>query len=938
GFSGIGKTDFVRTLSKPVSQRKGIFASGKFDQYHKNIPYSALIRAIQEFFSEILTQSEDKVARFRKLLKDAVGVNGQVISDVIPEVGHLLGPLQPIASLPPLESLNRFNFVFERFFCVLGQPEHPFVIFLDDLQWIDRSSLDLITSIMRGGQISHFMLIGAYRDNEVDQHHALNQIIQGPKNVNIIELLPLSGEHVSELIADTLAIKDANNQLFQELCSLIHERAEGNPFVIKRFLMHLYDQGILTYNEADKRWLWSADAVRASPLGEGAVDLLISRMRTLPHSTTSMLKVAACMGNRFDIEALSHVLGNTVEQVIERLWPAICAELVGIARPSATAIATSSASVVILASQEAEAAQLCKHIDADRLTYAFIHDRIQQAAWTLTGEAERATIHRSIAKLLIKKYDSRELDEHIFEVVEHLLYGYDEAEQSSYQLLEFLLKGSIRAYESSAYLPSQRWAEKGIDLISKSPALSTAEIDKLHSFYYYAASSAYLNSDYERMQQHIDDLMACTDDPGKRGSVLEIQLASMISRNQLKECLQLALKVLPEYDINLPPNPSKLTISNAFSSVLRALGSRTIGDLADAPEMQDVKALSAMNVLTRIASVTYVAAPNLFPMVAIAQAELTIQFGITAISAHTITILGIFFSGSVDDLDSAYTCAMTAEKILARFVSSRIEARTRYTAAVYLRIWKEPIAKIWDLCLAIEKNNLENGDLEYAGWAAFMRVSHGLFSGSSLIQIEPESRNSLINIEQIQQYTAKNYASISHQLMLAFMGLSEKPSELCGDSYNCDLMIPIHKANNDTFGYASAQLHRLILYYHVGKTNEALECAGEVAANLDAIAGLIHVAIYHQYAALTCLSLAAQSEGSQRLQLLNQAEVSIMHLRHYESHQHENHAHRVALLDAEKALIEGQRGVAIERYQDAIKYAEANLFLLELALCHERAC
>jgi len=812
GFSGIGKTEFVKTLSKPVSQRNGVFVSGKFDQYQRNIPYSALIRAIQEFFSEIFTQSEDKVARFRKLLKDAVGANGQVIADVIPEVGQMLGPLQPIASLPPLESLNRFNFVFERFFCTLGQPEQPLAIFLDDLQWIDRSTLDLISSIMRGRQITHFLLIGAYRDNEVDEDHVLHQVIKSQKNVRTIELQSLSKEDVCDMIADTLAIKETKESSFQELCTLVHARTEGNPFVIKRFLMYLNDQDILSYRLADARWAWSIDAVSASPLGEGAVELLIRRMHALPQATTAMLKVAACMGTRFDAATLSQVLGESIEKVIEGLWPAICAELIGIARSSPTAIQQISKIQPVIASREEGQEQIIHHPDTGGIIYAFIHDRIQQAAWTLTGDVERARIHGLIAQLLIKKYDSMAVDDHIFEVIEHLLFGYDESEHSRNQLLDFLLKGSIRAYESSAYLPSQQWAEKGIDLILKNHRDNQIEVDKLHTLYYYAASSAYLNKDFARMQQHIDALKACTDDPAKRASIIELQLASMVSRNQLKECLQLALEILPDYNINLPPNPSKLTISNAFSSVLRGLGSRTIGDLADAPEMKDITALSAMNVLTRIASVTYVAAPNLFPMVAIAQADLTINFGITSISAHTIAILGMFFSGSVDDLDSAYTCAMTAEKILARFGSSRTEGRTRYTAAVYLRIWKEPIAKIWELCLAIEKSSLENGDVEYAGWASFMRVTHGLFSGHSLLDVEPESRNHIIHIDQIKQTTARNYASISHQLMLNLMGKTEKASELSGEVYDSESMISIHASNNDMFGYVSAHLHRLILY------------------------------------------------------------------------------------------------------------------------------
>jgi len=936
GFSGIGKSEFVRALSKPVTQRKGVFVSGKFDQYQKNIPYSALIRAIQEFLAEILTQSEEKVARFRKLLKDAVGVNGQVIADVIPEVGHLLGPLQPIASLPPLESLNRFNFVFERFFCILGQPEHPLAIFLDDLQWIDRSTLDLIVRIMRGGQITHLLLIGAYRDNEVDENHVLHQVLKTQKTAKTIELHALSKEHVSELIADTLSIKQTQESSFQELCNLVHARTEGNPFVVKRFLMHLYEQGIISYQTEDSRCKWSIESVSSSPLGEGAVELLIRRIYLLPQATTSMLKVAACMGTLFDLETLSNVLAESFEVVIEGLWPAICAELIGLAKSTLVSMPQHSNTVVVVANRANDIERSIESQERANINYAFIHDRIQQAVWTLTDEAERTRIHHLIAQLLIKKYDAEALEERIFEVIEHLLYGYDQSEESRQQLLDFLLKATIRAHESAAYLPSQEWAEKGIDLIIKSS--SDTDMQKLHTFYYYAASSAYLNNDLEQMQQHIDALMACTDDPGKRGSMVEIQLASMISRNQLKESLQLALQVLSDYNINLPHNPSKFTISNAFSSVLRGLGSRTIADLADAPDMQDATALSAMNILSRIASVTYVAAPNLFPMVAITQAELTIQYGTTAISAHTIAILGVFFAGSVADLDSAYTCAMTAERILARFCPSRIEGRTRYTAALYLRIWKEPISTIYDLCSAIEKINLDNGDLEYAGWAAFMRVNHGLFSGRSLIDIEPEARSNVLRIDQIKQNTARIYASMSHQLMINLMGKTDNPSELVGDVYDSDAMIPVHKSNNDTFGYVSAHFHRLILRYHFGELAKALESTTEVAASLEAMSGLIHVAIYHQYAALTCLNLAGQSEGIHRLQLLNQAEVSIEQLRHFASHQPVNHAHRVALLEAEKALINRDRGMAIESYQEAIRHARDNGYLLELGLCHERAC
>lgn len=921
GFSGIGKTRLVMEIHKPIIETRGLFVAGKFDQYQRNIPYSSLIQAFRELLRSILTLSEDRVTGFRTVLADALGTNGQVIADVIPEVTLLLGAQPPVAELPPLESRNRFHFLFERFFRAFARKEHPFVLFLDDLQWADRATLELLTRLFVSGQTAHLLVIGAYRDDEVGDEHILRpmlkELAEQGQVVHTIALAPLSRADVDDLLADALAGSTKSAESVVELASVLHERTEGNPFVLTRFLAHLHDEKLISFDADHEGWRWDLDAIRRAALGEGAEALLVRRMLGLPEPTIEVLRIAACLGNTFDLETLRLVSEKPVRALVDTLWPAVEADLVIPLGDEYTLLA-----------HGAETA-------AAGARFRFVHDRVQQAAWGLSPGPERSRIHSRVGRMLLEKLDASTRESRLFEIVQHLEYGYDGTSVAREELVGLCLLAGRRARAAAAYEPALRFAERALELLDESSPEAAPELTlDLRAL---AASAAYSNGEFDRMDDHVDAVLEHTQDTRRRAEVFEIRLSSLIARNRPAAAVDLALEVLPEYRVVLPRSPTDAEIGAALTSLIGELGSRNITDLAAAPDMTNATALGAMSILTSIASAAYVAAPALFPLVAIEQAKLSFRHGVTASSAFAMSVLGILFASPVGDLDAAFACATTAEQILDRVGPASIEGRARYVATVYLRIWKKPVNEIWSLCPAIERRCLETGDLEFAAWAAMMRVKHALFSGHSLLEAEPEARRSIDNIAHLKQGTALNYTRMTVQAMRNLAGRSRETHELVGDAYDVTAMLPVHEEQADAFAIASVHFYRMVLRYLFGQYELALESEREVAARLGTFAGLFYVPLYHQYAALTRLALAAQLSGEARDELCREADASLERLLFFAMHHAGNHAHRVALVEAERAVVDGRRGDAIDAFERAAKHASTEQFLLDLGLCHERA-
>ncbi|GGA09430.1 AAA family ATPase [Okeania sp. KiyG1] len=385
GYSGIGKTKVVNEVHKPIVKARGYFVGGKFDQLKRDIPYAAISQAFQQLIRQLLTETTLKVTEWKQKLLTALGENSQIIIDIIPELELIIGKQEKAAQLGATESQNRFNQLFGKFVRVFAQPEHPLVLFLDDLQWADLASLNLIEQLMTDSETQHLLLIGAYRDNEVSPVHPTIQTIEKIQKtsttVNKIILEPLKINHLRQLVAETLSEEaTTTNERLIQLSDLLYSKTQGNPFFLTQLLKTLYTEKLLTFDFTVGSWIWDIEQIQSFGIADlGVVELVARNIEKLSTTTQKLLKLAACIGNKFSLDVLAVVNEKSATQTAQDLWNALQA---GLILPL-----TQDYKIPLLFSENDNAEELL--FDKSKVSYRFLHDRVQQAAYSLIPEENR---------------------------------------------------------------------------------------------------------------------------------------------------------------------------------------------------------------------------------------------------------------------------------------------------------------------------------------------------------------------------------------------------------------------------------------------------------------------------------------------------------------------------------------------------------------------
>ena len=329
GYSGVGKSSVVNELRKVLVPPRGLFAAGKFDQYKRDIPYATLAQAFQTLVRQILVKSEANLDQWRRALAEAVGPSGQLIADLIPEVEIIIGKQPPVPDLPPRDAQHRFQLVFRRFLGVFAKPEHPLALFLDDLQWLDAATLELLEHLITDPDVQHLLVVGAYRNNEVSPSHPLTQTLDAIREVGArmqeIVLAPLRVDDIDQLVAEAL---HSERNAAQPLAQLVHEKTSGNPFFAIQFLTALADEGLLRFDDGEARWSWDLNRINAKGYTDNVADLMVGKLNRLPVETQSALQQLACLGNSAGFTTLKMIYLDSNEELERKLWEAVLAGLV----------------------------------------------------------------------------------------------------------------------------------------------------------------------------------------------------------------------------------------------------------------------------------------------------------------------------------------------------------------------------------------------------------------------------------------------------------------------------------------------------------------------------------------------------------------------------------------------------------------------------------
>ncbi len=919
GYSGIGKSALVQEVYKPITRQRGYFISGKFDQFQRNIPYAALIRAFQELVRQLLTESEDKLNQWRSQLLAALGTNAQVIIDVIPEVGLIVGKQPALPELPPTEFQNRFNLAFQNFIKVFTKPEHPLVIFLDDLQWADSASLKLMQLLMTAPESECLFLIGAYRDNEVSPTHPLmltvDEIQKSGAVVNHISLSPLELPDVNQLISEALHCPAKTSQ---PLAELVLAKTGGNPFFLQEFLKSLYTEKLLSFNLESLSWQWDLEQIQARAITDNVVELMALKIQKLPDNTQQALKLAACIGNQFELDTLAVVDEKSPNETADSLHSAVAEGL------------------ILPLSDAYKSIELDVPQSTDGLTieYKFIHDRIQQAAYSLIPNEEKQVVHRQVGQLLLQNIPPNEREEKIFDIVNQLNLGLALINYKSErdQLIQLNLIASKKAKAATAYEPAFKYIEVGLALLEAQDW--QIQYDLTLALYIEAAEVAYLCGNFQEMERLSEVVLHQAKTLLDKVKVYEIRIQAYIAQDKPKEAVSTALKVLKLLGVKLPQKPRKFQISLALLQTKLALVGKQIEDLIDLPQMISPIQLAAMRILSSVISAASFTSPGLFSLIALKALNLSLKYGNTSLSAYAYATYGQILCGVVGDIEAGYRFGQLALTLLSRFNTRELQAKILLVVNDFIIHWKEPVRETLAPFVEAYQKGLETGDLEFTARSAMVYSYHSYFTGKELTNLEREMKNYSNSISQLKQTKFVYMNERYRQIVLNLMGRNENPCHLMGEAYNEDKLLPLHIKSNDRNAIFNVYLHKAILCYLFKEYSRASENIIYSQKYLDNATGLLLVPIFYFYDSLIML---ANSGTSEQRRILKRVSSNQKKLKKWANYAPMNHLHKFYLVEAERHRVLGQDAQAMDYYDRAIYLAKENGYLNEEALAHELA-
>jgi predicted ATPase/tRNA A-37 threonylcarbamoyl transferase component Bud32 len=737
GFSGIGKTAVVNEIHKPIVRQRGYFIKGKFDQFKRDIPLSAWVQAFQNLIQQLLTESNTEVIKWKALILDALGENGQVIIDVIPELERIIGKQLPVPELEGSAAQNRFNLLLGKLIQVFATKEHPLVIFLDDLQWADSASLHLMQLLMSETDTGYLLLIGAYRDNEVNPAHSLmlmlDDIRKASATVNQISLAPLDKLSLNCLIADTLSCP---LERAVPLTELVLTKTKGNPFFSNQFLKFLHKEGLIWFNFDSGYWQCDLAKVKELSVSDDVVEFMAVQLQKLPPKVQDVLKLAACIGNSFDLATLSIVYEKSQAETAADLWKALQEGLLIPISKLYKFFTDLTSEGEILESPE-------RMSSPDSCSYRFLHDRVQQAAYFLIPDDRKQSTHLKIGRLLLSKGGhggtsptAEEREEKIFEIVNQLNRGLELITNPTEQneLARLNLIAGKKAKSSAAYGPAFKYLNIGIGLLEEDRW--QAHYDLTLDLYVEAAASAYLSTNFEQMEELASVVLQKGRSLLDQVKVYEVKIQAYTVQNKQVEAIEIALQVLRLLGITFPESPRPF---NSFLGLLRtklALTGKSIESLIDLPEMTDVYKLAAMRILASIAGTVAHVFPEMLPLILYKLVNLSIQYGNTSFSTFAYATYGFILCGLAGEIEDGYRFGKLALRLLEKLNAKELKAKTFNIVYFLIRHWKEPIRETLQPLLEAYSSGLETGDVEYGTYCAVMYCCHSYWSGNELVELE----------------------------------------------------------------------------------------------------------------------------------------------------------------------------------------------------------
>ncbi len=903
GYSGVGKSSVVNELHKVLVPPRGLFAAGKFDQYKRDVPYATLAQAFQVLVRQILVKSEAEVDHWRQTLLEALGPNGQLMIDLIPEVEFVIGKQPPVAELPPQEARGRFQLVFRRFLGAFARAAHPLALFLDDLQWLDAATLELLERLVTDPDVGHVLLIGAYRDNEVSSSHPLVRTLAAIRDAGTraqeIVLTPLGLDDVERLTADALhcGLNSAG-----PLALLVYEKTGGNPFFAIQFLMALAEEELLRFDRDAVAWHWDLDRIRGMRYSDNVVDLMLGKLRRLPQHTQTALRQVASLGNIVAITTLHMVFGQSEEGIHHALLDA-------------------SRFGLIFRMEE---------------YYAFAHDRIQEAAYALIPEGQRAPEHLRIGRVLIASMSASQFAEHLFDVANQLNRGVellvDHNEKLSVAAID--LRAGRKAKASAAYMSALAYFAAGMALLDESDWNDQYELT--FRLWLERAECELLTGEFDTAGQLIERLLPRAKTKVDAAAVYRLKVELHLLKSETQQTVDTALACLRGFGIDMPVHPTEEQVQAEYEAVWQALNGRTIESLIDLPLMTDPELRAAMTVLSVVNAPAYFIDFRLFCLQACHMVKVSMQKGMSGDSANAYCNLGVILGSVFHRYQEGYRFAKLACDLVEKHGFIAIRAKV-YVVFAVVAGWTQPIGTAIDFAQAGFRAAREGGDRAFGCYGMSLSIMYLHLRNDPLDVVWRESETA-IDFARKARYEDGVAMFVSQQRFIATMqGRTASFSTFSDAQFDeATFEAQLSGGRNPTVScwYWILKLKARLLS---GDFAEALTTAGKAKQLLWSAIGRIEMQEYIYYSALTVAALyetAPTNEQQESRELLRQHQEQ---LREWAENYPPTFGDKHALVLAEIARIEKRDADALRLYEEAIHSARENGFVQYEGLAHELA-
>ena len=904
GYSGIGKSAVVNELHKALVPPRGLFASGKFDQYKQDIPYATLAQAFQSLIRPLLGKNEEELRKWRDALHEALDPNGLLIVELVPELKHIIGEQPPVPELPPRDSQGRFQLIFRRFISVFARPEHPLALFLDDLQWLDAATLDLLEDLLSRPEMKHLLVIGAYRDNEVNPTHPLmrklNAMRQTGSVLHDIVLAPLGREDLMQLLADSLRCE---RDRAAPLAHLIHEKTSGNPFFAIQFISTLADEGLLNFDYDKAQWSWDLNRIRAKGYADNVVDLMVGKLSRLPVETQRALQQFACLGNSAGFDMLRMVEQGSIEKVHSELWEAVQSGLIYRLEDS----------------------------------YRFLHDRVQEAAYSMIPMDLRAREHLRIGTLLSVNTPPERLEENIFEVVNQLNRGSQLIGSASdrERVAALNLTAGKRAKVSTAYGSAIKYLTAGRSLLSETTWNHNYEL--IFSIEYVMAECELFTAELVAAEKRLKMLAQRARNRHDFAVVTRLQVTLYTTIDSSDRAIEVFLDYLRRNGTEWTSHPSRDDVLREYDKIWSLVANRQIEDLIDLPLLDDPDVLDMLDVFTEIIHPAMFFDENLSTLVAFRMVSLCLEHGNCDASCFGFIWFGMFAGPRFNNYKDGFRFGQLGYDLVEKRNLTRYQART-YISFATLMPWarhaltaRELVRRAFDLAVRL-------GDLTFATYSWHVLITNYLTVGDPLEEVQAEAEKGLAFSTKAGFGLMIANCEVQLGLVRTLRGVT--PIFGCFDD---------HEFGESNFERHLAENPMLVLaeFFYWTRKLQGRFFAGDYAAAVDAsrkahqllwaAASQVETGDFRFYAAL---ARAAAWQSASAAEKQGHFEALIEHHRQLQiwaSHCPANFENREALVAAEIAQIEGRLLDAEEFYEKAIRSARLNGFIHNEAVANELA-